>query len=491
MVSAIFKTGSAGAISIALNIFTHKVMALFMGPIGYSIFTIFRQLQVTVVSFATLGSKTAIIEGIGSAATEKGKKEYRDTATLIILIAFVLAAGIVFGFSDQIERLYFTEVGTGFAQAIKLLAVAIGFNLLYFLVYSLLNAYIAIGRIATLTILLALSNAILVLPLVLLFDRSSCEVIVLYLAGVNIAGICAGIYFLKRDHSVDLEFLPFKLNIKKEHVKHFLSFSSFLAVSGFLLNFYISALQSMISTNISLASVAFFMVAWTFSPRYLNLLLDSFGTYYLPTLVKLKNKVEERNIFMGSMQKIAIVLSFPLIVMMILFCKEIVILLYSSEFVQAVSIISIMLIGDFLKVSSWTIGINLLANGDVKIFMLKEVIVTSIFFGVSYIAITYYQDIRGAGFGYIGMYIVNLLFLYIYSYFKYSLRTPRTLQLVWLVSFTLILLVSFYTFSFEPGFPARVLVLLATAVISTLYLSKEEKRQLKTLVYSKVNRNRK
>lgn len=442
LLSAVFKTGSASLLSIFFSIITNKIIAVLLGPIGYSIISIFKQLQQMFLGFATFGGKTAIIEGISKKAEMVERQHYQSIVTLTIGCLTMLTTVIVILLSPFLLKIYFSEYQSFNISDIKLLIIPIAANMLYFLVSSILNGYKEIGRLAILTIVVSLVSAVIVYPICMYYEDSKATVIILFLTIPNLIAFMIGIAFLKQQTKTRLfSFTRLDLAKSKQYFLHFIKFSAAMAVVGFLLNFYISFIQALISKKIGLEYVGFFMVAWTFSPRYLNILLNSFGTYYLPSLAEEKS-ILKRNTLIYDVQKVAILSGMPLIVGMMLFQKDIVSLLYSSEFHPALNMISIMLLGDFLKITSWTLGMNLLANADAKVFMYKEICIQTVFvFGV-YLSIAFDYDLTGMGLAYCVMYVMNLTFLFLYCKNKYAYKNDKLLTIHWIIAFIFILITS-------------------------------------------------
>jgi O-antigen/teichoic acid export membrane protein len=487
IISAFLKTGSASIVSIFFNLVTNKLIAVFIGPYGFGAYSIFRQLQQTFLGFATLGGKTAIIEGIGSSTISDQKKEYQNVVTTIFVILAIVMVLLLFFVAPWLNDLYFIDHTQNMTWEIRGLALAIVFNLLYFLVASILNAYKAIGKLAILTSSIAITNFVFVLPFIFLYQNIEFSAIIFYLLAGNLVAFLLGLYFLKKDYDLSLNF-NFNWSAKRIKIaKRFFSFSIFIAVSGFLLNGYLSWIQAILVESKGVTYAGFFMVAWTFSPRYLNLILNSFGTYYLPSLVEVREDVVLRNDLMKNVQRLAGIVALPLIIGMILFSKEIVLLLYSDEFLVATEIITIMLLGDYLKVASWTFGMNFLAQSNVKVFMMKEVVVTSIFFVGCIIAIKLYDSLRGIGIAYVAMYVCNLLFLTIYSIKKYDYEVPFSIVITWFAGFSVIIFAFLLNSQYELSLVARIFFGIGAGLLPLLFLSKVEQKSIYGQIAKRVN----
>jgi O-antigen/teichoic acid export membrane protein len=114
------------------------------------------------------------------------------------------------------------------------------------------------------------------------------------------------------------------------------------------------------------------------SDGYLLLITATLSVYYLPKLSGLKHVSEIKEEMKQAYLKI-----FPcvigLAVLVFIFKKEIIFLLFSSQFMPMEPLFLFQLLGDVFKIASWLVAYNMVAKAMTGIFIFSEV-----FFGVSY-----------------------------------------------------------------------------------------------------------
>lgn len=144
------------------------------------------------------------------------------------------------------------------------------------------------------------------------------------------------------------------------------------------------------------------------SGQYLTIITTALGVYYLPKLSSLSSNIELRNEIFSGMR--IILPAFLVIAVVVYFVKEyVIIILYSREFLEMKELFAPQLIGDFLKLFSFTIAYLMLAKAMVKLFMISQIVFAStrVFF-----SITLFDQ-----FGVIGVIWANAINYFLYSIF--------------------------------------------------------------------------
>jgi O-antigen/teichoic acid export membrane protein len=107
----------------------------------------------------------------------------------------------------------------------------------------------------------------------------------------------------------------------------------------------------------------------------------------------------------------------PIVILFLIFIDRIVIILYSSEFLQIKNVMIWSLLGMFFKLLSWSISYIFLAKGLSRKFIIYEVFTNLISVFANIYFYKYYQ-MEGLGFAFC---LINLIYLLIVFYMaKYS-----------------------------------------------------------------------
>jgi O-antigen/teichoic acid export membrane protein len=471
---AVLKTSSGSFFSLLFGIIKTKIIALFLGPSGIGLYSLLRQTLQTTITLTTFSGGTALVQGLSS-KTGKAREGYLITVARILAVSGTGITIAFLFFAPYIAKLIFAKQGPQFVSLIRWLSIPVLFSSANAYVMGVLNGYRAIGRMAITQVAGAFVSALVIYPLVKL-GRPEIFVVLL--------SITSGISLLVSTHfALRAGWLhPLRRWLhdpwEREHVRHFFSIALTTLVTGFAAMGSLLAIRAMFVRYGGLSSAGIFDVAWTLSSAYVMLALASFGTYYLPTLSGTKDPVMQVALIRRFLRA-TIMLSIPLIVGVIVFKPLLIHLLYSEEFRPALTIIRWMLIGDYLKITSWVLAMPMLAYADMKVFFWTEIAWRGAFTGIVAWSLFQWKDIQGVGIGFLGLYAVYLLYVLHYCRSRHALTLNRRIIGLWLAGLVIILGASVtywqkMTFSIGPGMGW----IGAAGIVSLLGLNREERRRV-------------
>jgi PST family polysaccharide transporter len=164
------------------------------------------------------------------------------------------------------------------------------------------------------------------------------------------------------------------------------------------------SLRAAIVHDQGLAGAGLFAAAWGLGGQSLGLVLSSFGIYVLPTLAAAA--VGDRVRHLQDAATLVIGASLPLVVGLLAFKPLVVSLLFSAEFLPAIALLQILLIGNYLKALSWVMAAPMLATADLRPYFVIEAGWFVIFAAIALIGI--YQGL--------GLPIVGVAFVVAYVF---------------------------------------------------------------------------
>jgi PST family polysaccharide transporter len=191
-----------------------------------------------------------------------------------------------------------------------------------------------------------------------------------------------------------------------------------------------------------LAEVGIFSVGWFLSMRFLSIIITSFGTYYLPTLSRSSGN-QAKALVINDMQRAVIMGMTPLIVMAVALKPLIVRLLYSDQFLPAIHLVRWMLIADFIRFSGWVLGMLLLVDTRLKVFLWKDIFLKLFLFACASVSVRVYASIEYIGVGYLLMSLMNLIYLLWFVKITYGYIFKKGVIMAWCYGLLLILSASY------------------------------------------------
>jgi len=431
---AVLKTGSATFFNLFVGIVKTKIIAVFLGPSGIGLYSLLKQTLQTTTTLATFNGRVALVQGLSSKSGE-AREGYLLTVARIFAVSGGVITILLLFFAPYIARWVFAKSDPEFINLIRWLSVPVLFSSANVYMMGVLNGYRAIGRMAIAQVAGALASALAVYPLVKLGRP---EIFVALPAITSGTSLLVSTYFALRAGWLSPLRQWIRDSWQRGHVSHFFSIALTTLVTGFAAMGSLLAVRAMFVRYGGLASAGIFDVAWTLSATYVMLALSSFGTYYLPTLSGTQD-LTARAALIQRLLRTTIVLGMPLIVGVIVFKPLLIPLLYSGEFNPALRIIRWMLIGDYLKVTSWVLAMPILAYADMKVFLGTEVAWRGAFTGIAAWSLFQWEDIQGVGIGFLGLYAIYLLYVLHYCRSRHALTLNKRIIGLWLTGFAIVL----------------------------------------------------
>lgn len=443
IIKAILKTGSSSLISIIFGVISTKVLAVVTGTSGIGLYSLINQTITTATNIGTVGGSTAFVQGLASKQGSE-KDDYLVTVFWIFVSGAMVIAFCFLLFSPLIAQSVFSSNDEKTISLVRWTSVPLILAIIYAYLVSLLNGFRAIGRIAIAQIIFSFVNVLLAYPIAKLVNCGYLAAFSWMLSASTLGGILFCLAVAHKEKWLKPLTTNFVPKFDKGALKHFYHIASTTLITGFVTTGTILIIRAMIIKYGGYPSAGIFDVAWMLSMTYVMLLLNSFGTYYLPTLCGEKS-ILTRNTLMQDLFRVALLLIVPLIITVIVLKTLVITILYTHEFSPSLKIIRWMVLGDYFKASSWVLAMPMLAFCDMKPFFWTEILWSAGFLILSYIGIFYFNDLQFVGVAFLFMYVLYFIYTIYYSYSKHNFVLTYNVILHWISGFFLILFISWQT----------------------------------------------
>ena len=340
-----------------------KILATYVGPNAIAYFSLFREYNKLITQSISLKSNDALVQNF--------KKNYYDrkfeinSSILRFLIIFfgiyILFCSLIIIFFqheiliklelDSIEILI-TLFITGILGGVNIVSIA------------LLNSNNKLLQLSLSESIGYLSVMLLVVFFPLFFDNPNNIIYILF--AINLVWLVFTVlYNLKNPILRKINLSSFKF--KFSHIRGFISLSLgglVVVIAGIYTNLYV---KYKIIDLLGMNGLGIFESAWTISSVYLLLLFSTFNKHVLPNFSivipeKINNTIE--NYISTSSFFISI-----MILTLLTFKEYIILLLYSDKFIESSSMLSLILIGDYMKMISWILTLLMIAKNKTKLFV--------------------------------------------------------------------------------------------------------------------------
>lgn len=491
IINMVIKTGGGAFFSLLFGVLSTKVVAIFLGPSGTGLLSLLRQLRNTAQSVTTLNSRTALVQGIAH-AEGNAKTEYGIVTSVLIGGFTLMIAALILVFAESVGQFTFGDSLENSTELVRwlVLPVVLGSILIY--LQSLLNGFRHIGLLVVSQIAVSITTFLIIYPVVILVIGGSNLAFIGMMTFSTLIGVIVSGYFLIRElgklQISTIQEVICHYKVFRPHATYFLTFAFATLISGSAMTWSILIVRSLINSNLGLEAAGFFDVAWTLSMTYVTLVLSSFGTYYLPTLSQLKS-INERLILINRVFRLALALVVPLITAVILLKPLAINLLYSDEFLDAINIVRWMLIGDYLKSTSWVFGVTITAFADKKALLISEIGWYLGFVVMVYFSLTSLAWLEGVGIAFLVMYLFHLCYTSWYARSVHQLKFSNKQILLWVSGLAIILSASYLSWDLRIiRWWSSFLLILVSVCFSYFSLTGEERVEIVNAIFSRISR---
>jgi O-antigen/teichoic acid export membrane protein len=225
---------------------------------------------------------------------------------------------------------------------------------------------------------------------------------------------------------------------------------------------------------LSFEALGIFQVSQTILIGYLSLIFVVMSNNFYPQLCNLENDKLQFEKYINQQTQFALLIVLPLVLGMYLFAPQIIVILYSTNFLDVLVVLKIALFGLILKTIAWPIGFISLVKGNKKLFF-KQNLLSDFINVICSVVLTYYYGLIGLGIAFSLMFLVSFfynLFTVSKNYqFYYSSETKQMIGIS--VLFGLTALISFTWFDFAYTNPIIIVLFCVSTMYSFVKLRKK------------------
>jgi O-antigen/teichoic acid export membrane protein len=418
---AMSATGAAAVASAGLSSIASKILAS-AGPEAIAVYATLQQVRQASLVAATANGQTALIQG-ASALGGMERREYVRTAAAIFFACTSFVALMLFLMPVWPANFSLLNAATRLAAS----NLAIGVALLSSFVFAaaLLAAGGKIWRLAASQVSGSVALAAGAWPAASVASGGRWTALAHLLNFSSAVSALSGWRGLRefRETFADWFGGPGRWWSHKA-ARMFLSISGAMLGSGLLTTGVLLAVRGRIIETQGALITGQFDAAWTISMSHVTLVLGSMQSYYLPALSRARLDVDRAN-QISDVLAVASLVAASVIAGLAILKPWILRALYSAAFVSGARFLRWTLVGDYLKVASWTLSIAMLARGDIRALLAADVLAYGVFWGGSALFANWAGAAEGAAIAFVAMYTAHLLFCAGVVRYRYGLQLRR------------------------------------------------------------------
>lgn len=400
--------GGSQVFNLLLGIVRNKLVSVLLGPAGVGIIGLYQSVIDTVRSATDLGLSFSSVRDMSSAAASGDRIRMARTAKVLrrwILFTSVFGAAFTLVFSRQISRLAFQD--TKHVFAICLLSVCVLMSSLSAGQRALLQGMRRIGDMAKASVIGSGLSCVVAVALYYFFGQKG--IIPAFLATGLIMLLCSSWYALR------LKFGHVSLTIRETllHGRGMVTLGCYSMAVGLVSSLFALLIRSLIEQWSDLSTVGLFQSSNSIAATALSSIFAAMAADYYPRLCSVGSDKLRMSRYVNEQMRVAMLLSAPVLVLMLVLAPWILRIFCSGEFVQARDLLRWQLLGCFLKVLNWPLGYVPLSKGKGLVFMLTELLWHALYLGLSCL-LWPLDGLEGIGMAYLGahlLYTVVMLFV--------------------------------------------------------------------------------
>ena len=406
--------GGTKIFQILVGIIKNKAVAILLGPLGMGISGMITTATSMVSAFTGLGLHTSAVRDVAQSHATGDFTIISKTVSILrelVLITGLLGMLLVFALARYLSVLTFGDDSYTFAfQLVSVILlldqIVVGDNVI-------LQGTFHYKYMAKASLISSIVGLLFSLPIYYIWRINAIVPVIILSSLVNLL-ITA--YYARK----------VKIPIINLSVKEILIGGKIMIVLGFAIA--LSGMVGMgkiyIERNFlvkigSLEVVGLYTAGTAIVTQYVNVIFQAMGSDYTPRLSAISNNMK---LFVEAMNRqilLLITLLSPLILIFIIFVKELVLLLYSKEFLPIMGMIEWMMMSMLFRALSWSISYGFSARGEAKIFFYNELL-TSIYSIVFTIIGYKYLSYEGIGLGFLLTYLLYTIQVYFLGKKKFS-----------------------------------------------------------------------
>ena len=387
---------------IIIRIVKSKFVALFIGPAGMGIQSLLHSTTDTISAATNLGLNTSSVKTISAANREGDTTLIAKTVTAqrrLIWITGLVGMLICAAFASQWSQTSFGN--SDYTWSFVAISIIILLDQLNRGELALLQGMQQKKQLARANVIGQTLNAIITIPLFYFYGVKA--IVAALVLGSLITFVISKIFSRKLNiASVSMTWRE-TFSLGREMVK--LGF--FLSLQFLLSHLVVWIIRNYVSSVGGVDEVGLYSAGTTIVATYIGLVFSAIATDYYPRLAATQNN-EELTTSVRTQAELTILLLTPLAIAFIVFCKPVIILLYSGKFLPVEHMMYWAIAAVLPQAMGWAVSYTLLAKAKPSYFFLNELFTT--FWGLPIKLLCYkYWGLTGFGMATLICYCIYLV----------------------------------------------------------------------------------
>jgi PST family polysaccharide transporter len=368
--------GSSSAFGVLAAIVRTKLLAVFVGVAGVGLLAQIGSFLNVLTSLASLGIGVGIVKYVAefsSTSDYAALGKVRWNAALLTWVASAVVAGLACGFSRELANLLFGAPELRWAVAVTALAVPLFVQMSFHM--AIIQGLKQMREYALASAIASGAGLIVLIPLVYFFRWNGAVLQSLAAAAIS--------YFVVYSFSRKL-WRPFsdraRAKVDRRLLRELIAYGLSALVTGVLYWANLLVIRSVIVHRLGANANGLYQVAIGISLQYVSLIVSSVWTYSFPRISELRETGLIVKELRGSV-RLSVLLVTGCASTFLIMRHWLIPLLFTKDFLQAENLLAVQFISDLLKTTAVMIGVWLLPQGRLKMWVGLDVILNGVLLG--------------------------------------------------------------------------------------------------------------
>lgn len=389
-----FLFGSVQAFRVLSTIAKGKILAIYLGPFGLGIVSIFMN---TLALLQTISNFGLNFSGVREIAFEKNKKNSKMGKLIYSLLIYFLffsisLAILIFIFSTNISKYSFGS--SQYSLHYKCLAIVIFFNSINWWYQTIFQGIRELNVIAKSSVISSVISVIFTFPVYHFYGIDGIVPSIILTSTLTL--IVSFIYSKK----INFKLVATKLNELINKGKHIISLGFTKMITSLMGNLSTLITILMIQNLGSLKEVGLYEAGMKISYQYVALIFAAITVDYFPRISAVCNDIKKVNDVSNQQTEIILLIVVPILMSLMIYTPLIIQIMFSSEFLEITDFIRFCSIGVFFLAAKQTLDLIPFAKGDKSLFFYY-----TLYGSLSVVSFTY------LGYKFKGLYGVGVFFI--------------------------------------------------------------------------------
>ena len=413
--------GGVQGLNVLVSLVRNKFVALLLGPGGMGLASLFNTTVSLISQTTILGLPVSAVKNL-SEMVEKGDEERTShfvnvirgwsllTALIGMLVCVVIGpflSNTTFSWGDHSLHFIFL------APAVGLIAITGGET-------AILKSHRKLGAIAIVQIISVMASLLISVPIYYFFWQAGIVPVIVLMAFVT---MCATLWYSLRLYPLQLSGTRGILGEGMEMVRLGVAFT----LAGIIGSGAEMVIRSYLNVTGDLEVLGLYNVGYMLTITYAGMVFSAMETDYYPRLSAVNNDIETTNLTVNRQMEVSLLIISPMLTALIVFLPILIPLLFSSEFIDVVTMAQVSVLAMFFKVLTLPVAYITLARGYSMTYLMLE----SVYFVVFVVLIVLgYQHLGllGTGVAITLAHVFDYAMINLYAYKKYGYRVSATVS---------------------------------------------------------------